>query len=129
MIADPTRLSIQVMVDDSSVGPDVSVSLGLIVTELVINALKHAFPDERTGVITVDYRSSSGDWTLSVTDNGVGMPTGSAAPKAGLGTGIVEALAKNLASEIKVTDAGPGTTITVTHLGSADNQTDLSTAA
>jgi two-component sensor histidine kinase len=129
MIADPTRLSIRVTVDDSSVGPDVSVSIGLIVTELVINALKHAFPDERTGFIAVDYRSSGLDWTLSVTDNGVGMLTGSEAPKAGLGTGIVEALAKNLASEIKVTDAEPGTIITVTHLGSADNQTDLSTAA
>ena len=129
MIADPTRLSIEVTVDDSSVGPDVSVSLGLIVTELVINALKHAFPDERSGVIAVDYKSSGGDWTLSVIDNGVGMPTGSEASKAGLGTGIVEALAKNLAGEIKVTDAEPGTAITVTHLGSADHQTDLSTAA
>nr|ALS90225.1 histidine kinase [uncultured bacterium] len=129
MIADPDRLSIKVAVDNSSVGPDVSVSLGLIVTELVINALKHAFPVEMTGMITVDYRSSGGGWTLSVTDNGVGMPTGSEAPKAGLGTGIVEALAKNLASEIKVTDAGPGTAITVTHLGSAGNQTELPPAA
>lgn len=44
MIQDPARLSIAVMVDDSMVKADVSVSLGLIVTELVINALKHAFP-------------------------------------------------------------------------------------
>lgn len=129
MIADPTRLSIQVTVDASSVGPDVSVSLGLIVTELVINALKHAFPDEMTGTITVDYRSSGADWTLSVTDNGIGMPTGSAAPKAGLGTGIVEALARNLASEIEVTDAAPGTAITLKHREGADNQSDLPTAA
>jgi two-component sensor histidine kinase len=129
MIADPDRLSIQVAVDKSTVRPDISVSLGLIVTELVINALKHAFPDEIAGLITVDYRSSGGDWTLSVTDNGIGMPTGSEAPRAGLGTGIVEALAKNLASEIVETDAGPGTAITVTHLGSAGNQTDLPTVA
>jgi two-component sensor histidine kinase len=129
MIADPARLSIQVAVDNSLVGPDVSVSLGLIVTELVINALKHAFPDEMAGTIAVDYRSSGGDWTLSVTDNGVGMPTGSEAPKAGLGTGIVEALARNLAGEIEVTDAGPGTAITVRHRESAGNQSDLPTAA
>ena len=83
MIADPNRLSIQVTVDNSLVGPDVSMSLGLIVTELVINALKHAFPDQTKGTIAVDYRSSGNDWTLSVTDNGIGMPTGSEAPKAG----------------------------------------------
>jgi two-component sensor histidine kinase len=129
MIADPDRLSIVVTVDGSLVGPDVSVSLGLIVTELVINALKHAFPDEKTGTIAVDYRSSGDDWTLSVTDNGIGMPTGSAAPKAGLGTGIVEALARNLTSQIEVTDAGPGTAIAIRHRQSADDPSDLPTAA
>ena len=129
MIADPDRLSIQVTVDNSLVEPDVSVSLGLIVTELVINALKHAFPEEMTGTIAVDYRSSGADWTLSVSDNGIGMPTGSKAPKAGLGTGIVEALAKNLASEIEVTDAAPGTAITVRHRQSTDDQSNLPTAA
>ncbi|RYY23657.1 MAG: histidine kinase [Sphingomonadales bacterium] len=129
MIADPDRLSIQVAVDDSSVGPDVSVSLGLIVTELVIDALKHAFPDEMKGTIVVDYRSSADDWTLSVTDNGVGMPTGTKAPKAGLGTGIVEALARNLAAEIAVSDAGPGSAITIKHCEGVGNQSDLPTAA
>jgi two-component sensor histidine kinase len=129
MIADPDRLSIQVAVDNSSVGPDVSVSLGLIVTELVINALKHAFPEQMMGTIRVDYRSSGDDWTLSVTDNGIGMPTGSQAPKAGLGSGIVDALARNLASEIDVTDAGPGTAITISHRGGTENPSDQPSAA
>ncbi|UVC10686.1 PAS domain-containing protein [Rhizobium sp. TH2] len=129
MIADPDRLSIQVTVDDSAVDPDVSVSLGLIVTELVINALKHAFPDERTGTIVIDYRSSGNDWTLSIADNGIGMPVGSDAPKAGLGTGIIEALVKNLDGEIKLSDAGPGTVVTISHRESAGLHADLSTAA
>lgn len=129
MIADPDRLSIQVAVDNSSVVPDVSVSLGLIVTELVINALKHAFPEQMMGTIRVDYRSSGDDWTLSVTDNGIGMPTGSEAPKSGLGSGIVEALARNLASEIVVTDAGPGTAITISHRGGTENPSDQPSAA
>ena len=46
------------------------MSLGLILTELVINALKHAFPDNRKGEIVVDYRSHGTGWALSVRDNG-----------------------------------------------------------
>lgn len=129
MIADPNRLSISVTVDDSVVEADVSVSLGLIVTELVINALKHAFPDQQVGKIVIDYRATGSDWFLSVTDNGIGIPTGSNAPKAGLGTGIVEALAKNLQGEIQVSDGGPGTAVMIIHRGNADLRTDLPTAA
>lgn len=124
MIADPERLSIEVTVDDSAVEAGVSVSLGLIVTELVINALKHAFPDDRPGRISVDYSSSGGKWTLVVADDGVGMPKGSEAPQAGLGTGIVEALARNLNGDIQVNDTGPGTAVTISHKDSAgDNDT------
>ncbi|RVG73180.1 sensor histidine kinase [Sinorhizobium meliloti] len=128
MIADPDRLSIQVTVDDSVVDADVSVSMGLIVTELVINALKHAFPDERNGVIVIDYRSSGNDWTLSIADNGIGVPRGNDAPKAGLGTGIVEALVKNLNGEIELSDAGPGAVVTISHRESAAPENALSSA-
>ena len=129
MIADPNRLSLEVRVDDSVVEADVSVSLGLIVTELVINALKHAFTEERTGTIVVDYRSSGDDWTLSVTDDGIGVPTGDKAPKAGLGTGIVEALARNLQGEIEISDAGPGAAVTIRHREHANLAPAVSTAA
>ncbi len=113
MISDPDALSIAVEVDESVVDANKSVSLGLIVTELVINALKHAFPDQRHGRIVVRYRSDGPSWTLSVRDNGVGMPTGHPAAKAGLGTGIVEALAKHLHAGITVSDAAPGAAITL----------------
>jgi two-component sensor histidine kinase len=67
---------------------------------------------------TVEYRSSDDEWALSVADNGVGMPTGSEAPQAGLGTGIIEALAKNLSGDIEVNDTDPGTMVTVRHINS-----------
>jgi two-component sensor histidine kinase len=92
-------------------------SLGLIVTEVVINALKHAFnADTKDGRITVSYEVSGTDWKLSVSDNGIGKPDGVfAQPKTGLGTGIVKALAKQLDSQV-VTFSGPeGTTVSVTH--------------
>jgi two-component system, sensor histidine kinase PdtaS len=115
MIHDPDKLSLEVTADDSAVKPNVSVSLGLIVTELVINALKHAFPDGRAGKIMVGYEARGPNWSLSVADNGVGMPKDPASAKPGLGTSIVEALAKQLDAAVKVADAHPGAAVTVTH--------------
>jgi two-component system, sensor histidine kinase PdtaS len=114
MIRDHDQLSLDVSVDDSVTAADDSVSLGLIVTELVINALKHAFPDDRGGQIKVDYHSHGPNWTLSVSDNGVGMP-GVASVKPGLGTSIVHALSAQLHGVIRVSDANPGTTVSVIH--------------
>jgi two-component sensor histidine kinase len=113
MIHDPERLSIVVSVDESVVTANASISLGLIITELVINALKHAFPEQKHGKITVDYRSDGPKWTLSVKDDGIGMPAVAAKP--GLGTGIVEALARQLSGLIRVAHAWPGTTFTLVH--------------
>ena len=115
MIRDHNQLSLDVSVDDSSSTADVSVSLGLIVTELVINALKHAFPDDRKGKISVDYHSQGPNWMLSVTDNGIGMPADAAGAKPGLGTSIVQALTMQLQAVIKVADANPGTAVSVMH--------------
>jgi two-component system, sensor histidine kinase PdtaS len=115
MIRDHNQISLSVSVDDSTVHADVSVSLGLIVTELVINALKHAFPESREGKIVVGYESHGPNWKLSVGDDGVGMPTGSAAAKAGLGTSIVEALARQLSARVQVVDLGPGTRVSIVH--------------
>ena len=117
MIRDHNQLSLDVAVDDSVTSADVSVSLGLIVTELVINALKHAFPGGRSGRIKVGYQSNGGDWTLSVTDDGVGMPMGTAAAKPGLGTNIVQALTQQLHALIEIGDAKPGTAVSIVHTG------------
>jgi len=115
MIQDPGQLSLDVMVDDSITTADTSVSLGLMVTELVINALKHAFPDNRSGRILVDYRSHGPNWTISVSDDGVGMPDGPGNARPGLGTSIVEALAKQLGAEISVAKGHPGTKVSIAH--------------
>jgi two-component sensor histidine kinase len=115
MIRDTDRLTLTVLSDDSITTADTSTSLGLIVTELVINALKHAFPLERSGTIVVDYQSEGLSWTLSVKDDGVGMPADPQQAKPGLGTSIVQALANQLGAEITVTDKKPGTLVSVTH--------------
>ena len=116
MIDDPKRLSLEAVVDDTSTNSDVSVSMGLIVTELVINAIKHAFPDQSAGgKIIVSFTSDGVAWRLSVADNGTGMPVGKKRGKPGLGTGIVEALSKQLDASVTVLDAKPGTLVEVRH--------------
>jgi len=112
MIDDPGRLDIVVTADNSETPANISISLGLLVTELVINALKHAFPGDRRGTIAVDYKGDGEGWTLSVSDDGIGMPEDASKP--GLGTGIVEALAKQLEAEIAVESEGAGTAVRIT---------------
>lgn len=119
MISDPKRIRITVAVDRHCVLPGVSMSLGLIVTELVINALKHAFTDCQAGQIDVTYRKQGTGWTLAVMDNGSGMPSGPNA-KPGLGTGIVEALAGQLEATVAITDNSPGTSVTLVHVAAED---------
>jgi two-component sensor histidine kinase len=115
MIRDHRQLSLEVSVDGSMARAEVSTSLGLIVTELVINALKHAFPHHRHGKILVDYRSDGTSWTLSVSDTGIGMPADPADARPGLGTGIVEALARQLDATVSIAPANPGTSVSIIH--------------
>jgi two-component sensor histidine kinase len=115
MIRDHAQLSLRVDCDDSVVDADISVSLGLIVTELVINSLKHAFPGGRHGRITVSYQAHGPSWTLAVADNGVGMPKDAESATPGLGTSIVEALARQLHARVQVDDQHPGTRVSVVH--------------
>lgn len=115
MIHNRQKLTLDVVADAGAAPAETSVSLGLVVTELVINALKHAFPDGRSGHIVVRYKVAGADWTLSVSDDGMGMPTGLAPAKAGLGTSIVQALAKQLGAVVRVSDAHPGTIIALVH--------------
>lgn len=116
MIDNPQRITLETNVDNTAVNSDVSVSMGLIVTELVINAIKHAFPDETVGgKITVSFAEDEGAWLLSVSDNGAGMPVDEKLRKPGLGTGIIQALSKQLDASVTVFDANPGTKVEVRH--------------
>lgn len=115
MIRDPGQLHLDVDVDASAAPANTSVSLGLVVTELVINALKHAFPGRRPGRIVVAYHANGPNWTLSVADNGVGMPKDAASVSPGLGTSIVAALASQLGARVRVADTHPGTTVSLVH--------------
>ena len=93
---------------------DVSVSLGLIVTELVINALKHAFPGHRAGKIVVEWISRPGLDAFGKRQRDRDA-VDSKSSKPGLGTNIVEALAKRLDAEVRFASADPGTAVSIVH--------------
>ena len=116
MIGDRRAITIDVVSDVGAVTSEQAVSIGLIVTELAINALKHAFPiDFKTGHIQVKYAVTGSDWTLSIADNGSGMAKNPADRPVGLGTSIVKALAQQLDAEVKVATSAKGTTISIGH--------------
>ena len=117
MIGDERPISVKVVADEGMTTSSQAVSLGLIVTELLINAVKYAFP-ERTRVahIVVGYEVHASDWKLSVSDNGAGMPLHRPGTrKTGLGTTLVKALADQINAQVEIATGPHGTTVSVTH--------------
>lgn len=69
------EIGLTTRVDDVILGLDTAVPLGFILTELVSNALKHAFPGGRNGRIVVSLKKETDDnYQLSVSDDGIGLP-------------------------------------------------------
>src|SRR3984957_18313770 len=117
MIGNYRPTTLKVTSDAGTVTSREAVSLGLIVTELILNALKHAFTDDRVDrQIAVGFAVAGTNWKLSVTDNGIGAPVGVfAQAKSGLGTSIVNALAQQLEARVDVVSGREGTWVSFTH--------------
>ncbi len=114
MVGDVQPIAVNVTAQGGRIDSQKAVSLGLIVTELVLNAIKYAFPMEKAkALIQVTYETDGGDWKLTVSDNGAGKPATIVA-NAGLGTAIVEALVKQLEAKIEVISDSNGTSVSVT---------------
>jgi two-component sensor histidine kinase len=114
MIGSDRSIKVVVEAGAGTASSSEAVSIGLIATELLINAVKHAFPDNRSGTTRVKYESSGDDWHLSVSDDGIGpvRQDGQAAP-AGLGTSIVEALAHQLGARLQHSGGSNGMTVSI----------------
>jgi PAS domain S-box-containing protein len=66
--------SLKMELDDISLHLDTAIPCGLIINEIISNALKYAFPDKRQGVIDVSVKEKNKKITISIADNGVGIP-------------------------------------------------------
>jgi two-component sensor histidine kinase len=117
MIGDNRPITLKVVAGNGAMTSEEAVSVGLIVTELVINALKHAFPDGvKAGHVIVGYEVEGANWKLSISDDGVGVPDQKPwREKTGLGTSLVRALAQQLEAQVEIVSGRKGTTVSLTH--------------
>lgn len=103
-LLDGDRVRIEIDCEPAEATAEEALSFGLIINELVTNAVKHAFPDARRGSVRVTARNGLSGLVLQVSDNGCGM-AGSRAE--GLGLRIVNTLAADLGAAVWTTgDSG-----------------------
>lgn len=103
-------------VDEAVVPRDRAVSIGLVINELVTNAVKHAFPDRDLGTITVGFRTrAGGGWRVTVNDDGVGLPAVPVKPSrdGGLGSRLIEAFARQAGGTLTTDSDRTGTRVTL----------------
>ena len=108
-------IALKLNADHITLGVDTAIPCGLIVHELVANALKHAFPGREQGEIHLDLRANGdGRFTLRVSDNGMGFPEDIDFRRVdSLGLKLVTILARQLDGGVELQRTG-GTTFTIT---------------
>ena len=67
-------VKLKIDVDNILLGVDTAIPCGVIANEMVANSLKHAFPRDRSGEISISFREVDGEYTMIFGDNGVGLP-------------------------------------------------------
>ena len=116
MVGPEQHIEIAVVANEGTLPTSHAVSIGLIVTELIMNAIKYAFPKKRTSArIRVTFEKAKLDWKLTVSDNGAGrLHIKVSDASTGLGTALIGALAKQLKAQITETSSTEGLTVAVT---------------
>jgi two-component sensor histidine kinase len=104
-------IAVEVDADRVVASTQKATRIGLIVNELVTNALKHAFPHDGAGSIRVKLRTSPAELTLVVADNGAGCPEHA---KDGLGSRLTRLLVQQMGGTMTREPAAPGCRITIT---------------
>jgi len=107
------RIRYRVEIDEIVFGVDLAVPCGLIINELVANALKHAFPGDRRGEICVRMRLDQDRYRLSVEDDGIGFPAGLDVSQTGtLGLQLVRTLTEQIGGRLQE-KTGQGTAFVI----------------
>lgn len=111
-------ISTKIDVEEISLNIETAVPLGLIINELITNAIKHGFPDKRDGEIGISLtREKNNDYELSVHDNGVGLPAKiDVKSVSSLGLKLVDILSSQINGKLNI-KKGKGTTISIKFKG------------
>ncbi len=108
------QIVVEVDVGDTLVDLEHATPCGLIAGELITNALKHAFVGRAAGTVRIQMsQGPASRVTLTISDDGVGLPLGDAARPSGLGLQLVHALTRQLDGKLTV-HTSPGTTFAIT---------------
>jgi two-component system, sensor histidine kinase PdtaS len=104
----PSRVNLETVIDDVALGVDTAIPCGLVLNELITNALKHAFRDGRSGKVQIELaKIAGGRLRLAVTDNGIGLPPDlNSRQEESLGLRLVHTLARQLKAELVVRSDG-----------------------
>ena len=107
----PTKVSLDLAIGDVALPVDKAIPCGLLLNELITNALKHAFNDGRSGTIRVAFeRIEGGRLRLTVSDDGVGLPPGyDVRNSESLGLQLVSTLSDQLDAELEIDGRGGAT--------------------
>ena len=99
----PVAISLVVDVQELFLTVDAAIPCGLVVNELVSNALKHAFPDGREGTVTIRLRAEGPVYVLAVSDDGVGLPEDvDPSTTESLGLQLVDTLTRQLGGSLRI---------------------------
>lgn len=108
-----SKIAVNLQVDQVHLNVDTAIPCGLIINELLSNALKHAFPGEKRGEINISFTQSQGELVLVIADNGIGIPGQLDINKsASLGLQLVNTLINQLMGRMTI-DRGTGTAFTL----------------
>ncbi len=106
--------AIAVEAGETRLPSDKIMAIGLAVNEFISNAIKHGFPADHEGVITIAFRDEGGDHVLRMADNGVGLPEDfDIKGGKGLGMRVMSSLAQQLGGTLEHGQAAPGAVLTL----------------
>lgn len=108
-VLEPAGIRCEAAIESGALPASQCHRLALMLTELVTNAAKHAFPDRNDALIRIEMANRDGAWLCTVADNGIGA-TG---PLQGTGSRILEGLARSIDARLQGEASQGGTRVTI----------------